>query len=104
MHAEPSFMDRGDKMARYYFHIIAGELGLVPDTQGAEFTDLAAAHQRAVRIMYAAFNSVDDVQDWSGWRIKVVNANGRSVLTVLFRSGPTKRFQGSLVSPGLTSQ
>ena len=91
-------------MARYYFHIIAGEFGLIPDTVGAEFIDLAAAHQRAVRIMYATFNSVDDVQDWSDWRVKVVNGNGRSVLTVLFRSGPTKRFQGSLVRPGLTSQ
>jgi len=86
-------------MARYYFHITAGQLGLIPDTQGAEFTDLAAAHQRAVRIMYAAFDSVDDVQDWSGWRVKVVDADGRSVLTVLFRSGPTMRFQESLVRP-----
>lgn len=75
-------------MQRFYFHIFAGDLGLIPDTDGSELSDLSAAHQRAVRIMYETMSSVHDPGDCRGWRVKVAaDGGGNSVLTVLYRSG-----------------
>src|SRR5690349_11939984 len=76
---------------RFYFHILAGDLGMIPDTDGAELTDLRAAHQRAVRIMFHTMFSFDDMQDWRGWRVKIADAAGNLVLTVLYHSRYNKR-------------
>jgi hypothetical protein len=73
-------------MQRFYFHILAGDLGLIIDADGADLTDLSAAHQRAVRIMYETMSSIHDTDDWRGWRVKVADASGNSVLTLVYRN------------------
>jgi hypothetical protein len=73
-------------MQRFYFHIFAGDLGLIQDTEGVDLNDLRAAHHRAVRIMYRTMSTADDIEDWRRWRVNVADANGNSLLTVLYRS------------------
>jgi hypothetical protein len=73
-------------MERFYFHILAGDLGYIPDTDGAELADLSAAHSRAVRIMYQTMSSVDGPEDWRKWRVKITDTRGNSVITLLYRS------------------
>jgi hypothetical protein len=73
-------------MQRFYFHILAGDLGLIPDTDGADLNDLSAAHQRAVRIMYDTMPHVHDMEDWRRWSVKVADVNGNSLLTILYRN------------------
>jgi uncharacterized protein DUF6894 len=90
-HGEANNRQQEMTVQRFYFHILAGDLGMIPDTDGAELTDLRAAHQRAVRIMFHTMFSFDDLQDWRGWRVKIADAAGNLVLTVLYHSRYNKR-------------
>ena len=74
-------------MQRFFFHIIASDLGLLPDTEGVMLNDLEAAHVRAVRIMFATMAAANEVmEDCQGWKLKVADLTGRSVLTLLYPS------------------
>src|SRR5215211_4291722 len=73
-------------MQRYFFHIEAGDLGLIPDTEGELLYDFEAAHLRAVRIMFATMAAADEVEeDWRGWKLKMTDITGRSRLILLYR-------------------
>jgi len=74
-------------MQRYFFHIEAGDLGLIPDTEGELLYDFEAAHLRAVRIMFATMAAADEVEeDWRGWKLKMTDITGRSRLILLYPS------------------
>jgi hypothetical protein len=68
-------------MDRVFFHISSPD-ELIPDTKGGEISDLAAAHRHAMLLIHKMV--LLDELDWRGWSIKVTDANGRSVLSVLF--------------------
>jgi hypothetical protein len=64
----------GPNMQRYFFHIMAGDLGFIPDAEGKLLSDLEAAHLRAVRIMFATMAAADEVsEDWRVWKLKVTD-------------------------------
>jgi hypothetical protein len=68
-------------MSQYIFHITLD--GAFVQTWGCrELTDLAAAHEHAMLIIYKMM-SLDDM-DWQGWSIKVTDARNHSVLSVIF--------------------
>jgi hypothetical protein len=73
-------------MQRFYFHIHTSDLGVILDTDGVLLNDLHTAHQRAVRIMYQTMAAVDGTEDWRKWTVRIVDANGRARLTLLFRN------------------
>jgi hypothetical protein len=73
-------------MQRFYFHIHAGDLGTIVDTEGVLLNDLSAAHQRAVRIMYQTMEAVDDPEDWRKWKVRIVDENRDVRLTLLYRN------------------
>jgi hypothetical protein len=69
------------EMSRFFFHL-ASKKNNILDTNGREFSDLATAHRHAVQLINKMI-LLGDV-DWQGWSINVTDANGRSVLSVLF--------------------
>jgi hypothetical protein len=68
-------------MSRFFFHLASKENNIL-DTNGREFSDLATAHRHAVLLINKMI-LLGDVE-WQGWSINVTDANGRSVLSVLF--------------------
>jgi hypothetical protein len=68
-------------MERYFFHFSCKE-AFVSDTKGRELEDLASAHRHAMLLIHK-MTVLDDL-DWKGWSVKVTDACGRSVLSVLF--------------------
>ncbi|MET0531972.1 MAG: hypothetical protein ABW003_27185 [Microvirga sp.] len=68
-------------MQRYFFHFLCKEEEFVSDTKGHELEDLAAAHRHAMQLIHKMI-AHDDL-DWKGWSIKITDASGRSVLSVL---------------------
>jgi hypothetical protein len=81
-------------MPRFYFHVSTTE-EVVPDEQGVELADLAAAHHCAVQIMYDTILYDPEEQDWRGWMIKITDAKCRTLLTLLYPArmpSPRKTF------------
>jgi Domain of unknown function (DUF6894) len=76
-------------MDRFFFHISSMD-ELIPDANGREFGDLAAAHRHAMLLIHKMV-MLDDL-DWRGWSIKVTDAGGRSMLSVLFPQACCFRF------------
>jgi Domain of unknown function (DUF6894) len=75
-------------MPHFYFHIFNQEEQF-QDNIGAELADISAAHQRALRLinrvmLCAELASKPTPERWSRWAVRVVDANGHSILSVLF--------------------
>jgi hypothetical protein len=68
-------------MDRYFFHFSSKD-ELISDTKGRELSDLASAHRHAMLLIHKMI-LLDDL-DWRGWSVRVADASGRSVLSVLF--------------------
>jgi hypothetical protein len=72
-------------MPRYYFHFSDGKRTFT-DSIGVELTGIAAARSQVIaqiREMRGAL-SEHPLQDWSGWTMTVVNAEGKTVLEIDF--------------------
>ena len=70
-------------MPRFYFHVSTMD-DVFPDEEGVELGDLAAAHDCALRIMHRTMLSDPEEQNWRGWMIKIADAKGRTLLTLLY--------------------
>jgi hypothetical protein len=72
-------------MPHYFFHFSDGKRTFT-DSTGIELTGIAAVRSQAteqIRDMRSAL-SERTVQDWSGWKMIVVDAKGKRVLEVGF--------------------
>jgi hypothetical protein len=70
-------------LRRYYFHI-ASEVTVHTDDSGVVLSDLAAAHRHAVSAIWNYIRFDTEEQDWRGWRIKIADDTGRTLVIVLF--------------------
>jgi hypothetical protein len=70
-------------MPRFYFHISSRE-NVFPDEEGVELADLATAHDCGTQIMHRTMLYDPEEEDWGGWMIKIADAKGRSLLTLLY--------------------
>jgi hypothetical protein len=77
-------------MALYHFHSTNGA-ELVPDPLGFSAADLQAVERRARLIRRKLKARMAENRDWSDWRVVVVDASGRQVLTVPFQNGSGRR-------------
>jgi hypothetical protein len=76
-------------MPRYFFHFSDGKRTFTDGT-GTEFAGLGDARKHAlsqVRELKASI-SQEKVQNWMGWKMIVVDANGKTVLEVGFDLTP----------------
>ena len=76
-------------MPRYFFHFSDGKRQFT-DSTGIELSGLAAARAHAkgqVRQLRATF-SERQIQDWSGWKLIVVNVNEKTVFEIGFDLKP----------------
>jgi hypothetical protein len=82
-------------MPRFYFHVSTKET-VLRDEQGVELTDLAAAHDCGIQIMYGTMLYDPEEEDWRGWMIKIADAKDRTLLTLLYpaRKPPLPRAFG----------
>ena len=76
---------------KYYLHI-ASELTVHTDDNGAMFSDLAAAHRRAVSLIWNYMRCDTEEQDWKGWHVKIADDTGRTLVIVLFPAVQRKAF------------
>jgi hypothetical protein len=70
-------------MPRYFFHFVH-RTGWVRDGEGTELPDLGRAHKHAALLIKQATAFFEGRRDWSGWLIRITDANDRSPLIVLF--------------------
>jgi hypothetical protein len=75
---------------KYYFHI-ASECRVYADDRGVMLSDLAAAHRRAVSLIWKCMRLDKEEQDWRGWHVKITDDTGRSLVIVLFPPSPVQR-------------
>ena len=94
-------------MPHFYFHIVTPEEKF-PDHAGVELPDALAAHQRALRligrVMLCTELQNEAVSErWSRWVVHIADANGRSVLSVLFPRGRTQAIRRACSAPRKTT-
>ena len=77
---------------RKYFLHIASELTVHTDDSGVVLSDLAAAHRRAVSLIWNYMRCDTEEQDWKGWHVKIADATGRTLVIVLFPAVQRKAF------------
>jgi hypothetical protein len=77
-------------MPRYYFHFSDGK-HVFSDSIGLELTGLADVRDRVIKQIRTLKSSQSErrIQDWTDWKMKVVDANGNSVIEVGFELKPT---------------
>ena len=78
-------------LRKYYLHI-ASELTVHTDDNGAMFSDLAAAHRRAVSLIWNYMRCDTEEQDWKGWHVKIADDTDRTLVIVLFPAVQRKAF------------
>ena len=76
---------------KYYLHI-ASELTVHTDDSGVVLSDLAAAHRRAVSLIWNCMRSDTEEQDWRGWHVKIADDTGRTLVIVLFPTAWSRTF------------
>jgi len=69
--------------SKYYFHI-ASESSVHTDDRGVMLSDLAAAHRRAVSLIWKCMSLDKEEQDWRRWHVKIADDTGRTLIIVLF--------------------
>jgi len=75
----------------YFFHFSDGKRTFT-DSTGVELTGIAAVRERAtaqIREMKGAL-SERTLQSWSGWKMIVVNAEGKTVFEIGFGLKPAE--------------
>jgi hypothetical protein len=72
-------------MPRYFFHFSDGNRTFT-DSTGIELTGIAAAHSQATAQMRDMQSGLSEraLQDWSDWKMIVIDAKGKTVLEVGF--------------------
>jgi hypothetical protein len=70
-------------MPRFYFHVSTQD-DVLRDEEGVELTDLAAAHACGIQLMYGTMLYDLEEEDWRGWMIRIADAKGRTLLTLLY--------------------
>jgi len=70
-------------LRKYYLHI-ASDCTVHPDECGAMFSDLATAHRYAVSEIWNYMRYDTEEQDWKGWRIRIADDTGRTLVIVPF--------------------
>ena len=78
-------------MPLYFFHFSDGKRTFT-DSTGVELTGIAAVRERAtaqIREMKGAL-SERTLQSWSGWKMIVVNAEGKTVFEIGFGLKPAE--------------
>ena len=72
-------------MPRYFFHFSDGKRTFT-DSDGIELTGIAAARSQATAQMRDMQSGLSEraLQDWSGWKMIVVDEKGKTVLEVGF--------------------
>jgi len=70
---------------KYYLHI-ASDCKFYADDRGVVLSDLAAAHSCAVSVISNCMRYDTEEQDWRGWRIKIADDTGRTLVIVLFQA------------------
>ena len=79
-------------MPRYFFHFSDGKRTFT-DSTGIELNGIAAARAHAtvqIRDMRAALPG-GRLQNWSGWKMIVIDMNGKTLLEVSFDLTPRTR-------------
>jgi hypothetical protein len=71
-------------MSLYYFHLVSRK-EFIRDYQGNDFSELINACCHAKSLVQKAVSF--DV-DWRGWSIRIVDVDGRSIVSVLFPLAP----------------
>jgi hypothetical protein len=76
-------------MPRYFFHFSDGKRTFT-DRIGLELAGLADVRNRVIRQVRDLKSSLseDGIQDWSGWKMIVIDAKGKTVLEVGFDLNP----------------
>jgi len=69
--------------SKYYFHI-ASEVTVHTDDSGVVLNELAAAHRRAVSLIWKCMSLDKEEQDWRRWHVKNADDTGRTLIIVLF--------------------
>ncbi len=67
-------------MQRFFFDFVSKEIKL-PDEDGIELADLAAAYTRALRLVYSTMNYLEDPSE--RWMIQIRDERRSILLTVL---------------------
>ena len=76
---------------KYYFHV-ASESTVHTDDSGVVLNDLAAAHRYAVSEIWNYMRLDTEEQDWKGWRVKIADDTGRTLVIVLFPTAWSRTF------------
>jgi hypothetical protein len=76
-------------MPRYFFHFSDGKRTFT-DSIGVELTGIAAAHLQAAEQIRGMRSALTEraLQDWSGWKMIGVDAEGKTVFEVGFDLKP----------------
>jgi hypothetical protein len=77
-------------MPRYYFNFSDGEC-IFTDAIGVELVGIAAVRKRVIKQVrdLKGSQSQHHIQDWSDWKMIVIDAKGKTVLEVGFDLAPT---------------
>ena len=78
-------------LLRKYYLNVASDCKIYADDSGAMFSDLAAAHRRAVSLIWNCMRS-DTEEHWKGWHVKIADDTGRTLVIVLFPAVQRKAF------------
>ena len=70
---------------------VASDCKIYADDSGAMFSDLAAAHRRAVSLIWNCMRS-DTEEHWKGWHVKIADDTGRTLVIVLFPTAWSRTF------------
>ncbi len=76
-------------MSRYFFHFSDGKRTFTDNT-GTELAGLGDARKHAVSQVRELKGAISEqkIQNWVGWKMIVVDANGKTVLNVGFDLTP----------------
>ena len=70
-------------MPKFHFHFVAVGAS-VADPDGKELANLRDAHRHAVRLIEQVTSNLSDLEDWSGWSVRICSPPHRLLLAVLF--------------------
>ncbi|MPR08343.1 DUF6894 family protein [Microvirga tunisiensis] len=66
---------------RYYFHLVSDQTQFLDHT-GLDIPDLATAKDEVQNTLAQLRRTMDDVEDWAGWRLEVVSSEGSLLCSV----------------------
>jgi hypothetical protein len=66
---------------RYYFHLVSDQTQFL-DHRGLDIPDLATARDEVQNTLAQLRRTMDDGEDWVGWRLEVVSSEGSLLCSV----------------------